>query len=301
MRIDATATGAKSRAGTIGFLCGVGAAFCWAAGFVAARHGIAVGFSPTDLAAHRFIWAGLILLLPALQKGISDLDGIGWWRGLALTFFGGPVQASISYLGFNFVPLGHGAVIQPACSALSGLLLAAVILGEPTIASRIIGAIAMVLGLVVFGAEALTKIGAHGVGGDLLFVWAGVSWGIFGTLLRRWRIGGTHAAAVVCVVSLLLYGPAHGVLFGYARIIAAGWTENLLQVLAQGLLAGVGAIYLFGRTVTLLGAARASTFPALVPTFALVIGYLALGEVPSVYQLVGLAVVAVGFRFALKQ
>jgi hypothetical protein len=33
----------------------------------------------------------------------------------------------------------------------------------------------------------------------------------------------------------------------------------------------------------------------------IVIGYLALGEVPTVYQLAGLAVVAVGFRLALKQ
>src|SRR5262249_41686380 len=73
-----------------------------------------------------------------------------------------------------------------------------------------------------------------------------------------------------------------------------------LQVVAQGLLAGVLAIYLFARSVSLLGASRASTFPALVPAFGIVIGYLALGEIPTVYQLAGLAVVALGFRLALK-
>ncbi len=40
---------------------------------------------------------------------------------------------------------------------------------------------------------------------------------------------------------------------------------------------------------------------ALVPAFGIVIGYLTLSEVPTVYQLAGLAVVAVGFRLALKQ
>ena len=50
-----------------------------------------------------------------------------------------------------------------------------------------------------------------------------------------------------------------------------------------------------------LGASRASTFPALVPAFGIVIGYFALGEIPSVYQLAGLAVVALGFRLPLKQ
>jgi len=32
-----------------GIACGAGAAPFWAAGFVAARHGIAVGFSPADI------------------------------------------------------------------------------------------------------------------------------------------------------------------------------------------------------------------------------------------------------------
>ncbi len=99
----------------------------------------------------------------------------------------------------------------------------------------------------------------------------------------------------------MLYGPAHGLIYGYDSMLAAGLKENLVQALAQGVLAGVLAIYLFARSVTLLGASRASTFPALVPGFGIVIGYFALGEVPSVYQLIGLAIVIVGFRFALKQ
>jgi drug/metabolite transporter (DMT)-like permease len=37
-------------------------------------------------------------------------------------------------------------------------------------------------------------------------------------------------------------------------------------------------------------------FPALVPPFTLLIGFLALGEVPSLSQLAGLVIVVVGFR-----
>ncbi len=58
--------------------------------------------------------------------------------------------------------------------------------------------------------------------------------------------------------------------------------ENLVQVVVQGMLAGVLPIYLFARAVILLGAGRAATFPALVPGFSLIIGYLALGVVPSI-------------------
>src|SRR5688572_4528970 len=38
----------------VGAVCGVLAAFGWAAGFVAAKHGIEIGFTPADLAFHRF-------------------------------------------------------------------------------------------------------------------------------------------------------------------------------------------------------------------------------------------------------
>jgi drug/metabolite transporter (DMT)-like permease len=41
-------------------------------------------------------------------------------------------------------------------------------------------------------------------------------------------------------------------------------------------------------------------FPALVPGFTMLAGFLVLGEVPSLAQLAGLAIVALGFRFAMK-
>ena len=61
-----------------------------------------------------------------------------------------------------------------------------------------------------------------------------------------------------------------------------------------------GATYLFARTVVLLGAGRAVLFPSLVPPFTLLVGFLALGEVPSVSQLIGLIVVVVGFQLTQK-
>jgi drug/metabolite transporter (DMT)-like permease len=58
---------------------------------------------------------------------------------------------------------------------------------------------------------------------------------------------------------------------------------------------------LFAHAITRLGGGRASTFPALVPIFSLIIGFLVLGVVPTAAQLIGLAIVLVGFRFMLKQ
>jgi drug/metabolite transporter (DMT)-like permease len=128
---------------------------------------------------------------------------------------------------------------------------------------------------------------------------AGLTFAVFGLLLRLWRIAPLRAVAVVSVVSLA-YVPIHWAIFGFGRMIAAGWFENLLQIAAQGIFAGPAAIYLFTRTVMLLGASRAALFPALVPATTLLIGFLTLGEVPTLVQLAGLVVVGIGFRLAMK-
>jgi len=300
MGLPLPGAGASRSAMLIGTLCGIAAALCWAAGFVAAKHGIAVGMAPGDLVLHRFTWTGLVLIVLLARAGLSDLAGVGWRRGIVLALLAGPLQAFMAYKGFTLVPLGHGAVIQPACAALVGLVLAAIILHERTTMERIFGAAAILVGLLIFGGEAVATIGPHGLAGDFLFVGAGTLWAGFGITLRLWAVAGTRAALVVGSLALLFYTPLHALLFGYERMIAAGLRENLLQAVVQGGLAGALPIYLFARAVTLLGAGRASTFPALVPVFTVALGFLLIGEVPSYVQLAGLAVVLIGFRFTLK-
>ncbi len=281
----------------LGVICGAGAALCWAAGFVAARHGILTGMSPLVLALHRYVWAGLVLIPVAALGDFGDLGRVGLWRAIAITLFGGLPLALWSYYGYVYVPLGHGAIIQPSCAALGGLVLSSLVLNEKLPPRRILGGLAMVAGLVIIGIEALHTIGAHGFLGDMMFVAAGSSFAIFGMLLRLWRISAMPAVALTSIVSLaglpLLF-------FCFDNFLAAGFWPNLLQAIVQGIFAGAGAVFLFTRAVILLGAGRAALFPALVPPFTLLIGFIALGEAPSVSQLIGLAIVVVGFWLAQK-
>lgn len=285
----------------VGVLYGALAALGWAAGFVMANHGVEVGFAPADLVFHRFAWIGLFMVPFAARMGVVRFGGIGWGRSLAIMAFSGPPQSFLSYSGYILVPLGHGTVIQPACATLFGLILAALFLGETLTPRRMLGAALIVAGLIVFGIEAITTIGPHGIGGDLMFAGAGISWAVFGTLLRQWRIPGMQAALIVGALSMLIFVPLHGVLYGYGTMLRLGLWENLLQVFAQGLCAGVVPLYLFGRTVVLLGAGRAGAFTALVPGFALLLGYLLFGIVPSPAQLAGFAVVMAGFQFTVRR
>ena len=277
----------------LGVLCGAGSALFWAFGFVAARHGVLVGMSPLVLSLHRFVWPGLALLPLVATQGVGDLGGLGWRRGIALTLVGGLPLALWSYSGYLYVPLGHGTIIQPSCAAVGGLILARLFVKESLPPRRNAGAAIIVAGLAVIGAEALHTMGRDGIVGDLLFVAAGSSFAVFGMLLRLWAMAPMRAAAITSVLSL---SGLPVLFFTYDNIAGAGFWENLLQAVVQGVFAGPAAIYLFTRAVILLGAGRAALYPSLVPPFSLLIGFLALGEVPSLSQLAGLAIVVVGFR-----
>src|SRR5882757_9464337 len=297
---DASTRKSDARAALLGVACGFGAALCWALGFVATRHGLRLGFTPADLLMHRFLWSGMAFLPIVARAGLGNLGGIGWGRGLVLMVLGGPVMSLISYTGFLFVPLGHGSVIQPSCATLGGLFLATVVLKERVSVSRLAGALVIVGGLVVIGAESIGHIGPSGVAGDLIFVLTGLMFAVFGMLLRRWRVSAFSAATIISVLSLALL-PLYAASGGFSRVAAIGFEENALQAFAQGILAGPAAMYLFAFSIQRLGVARAAVFPATVPALTLLVGWLLLGEAPTTLQAAGLVTVLCGFYLAQRQ
>jgi drug/metabolite transporter (DMT)-like permease len=241
-------------------------------------------------------------VLPLIvREGFRDLGGIGWSRAAVMTILSGPPQSLLAYTGFILVPLGHGTTIQPACAALSGMVLASIVLHEKATPQRIIGGAVIIAGLLMFGAESLATIGNSGVGGDLLFATAGLFWATFGTLLRLWNVAGTRAVTAVGAVSVVVLAPIYFLIYGISGLTNQSLFENLLQAVVQGGIAGSLPIYLFAHAVIALGGGRAATFPALVPVFGVIIGYLALGVVPSLAQFAGMLIVLVGFHFALRR
>jgi drug/metabolite transporter (DMT)-like permease len=71
-----------------------------------------------------------------------------------------------------------------------------------------------------------------------------------------------------------------------------------LQLLAQGLGAGLVALLAFNRAAALLGSGRAGFFGALVPGAASLLAIPVLGEVPTLLQVLGISAVVFGLLVA---
>lgn len=282
-----------------GLLWGLLAASIWATYSVLARLGIKAGLSPGDLTLMRFL-PGALLMAPLLWRwGLRDLAGIGWRRGLALSALAGPGFSLLFMTGFSLAPLAHGAVIAPACQMLAGLVLSAWLAHQPLTRESVLGAGFVLLGLAFMGGDSLL----HGEGGltlagDALFAAAGFCWGMFGALSRRWHVDPLRVTGVVAVLSFVLFAPAFFALADIGRLAGAGAGMLAMQLLAQGVGAGLVAVLAFSRAVALLGSGRAGFFGALVPGAASLLAIPVLGEVPTLLQVLGIVAVVAGLLLA---
>jgi len=278
---------------------GLLAAAIWAVYSVLARLGVTAGLSPADMSLLRFA-PGALLMLPLMWRwGWRDLAGIGWGRGLLLTLLAGPGFSLLFMTGFSLAPLAHGAVIAPSGQMLAGLGLSAWLGQQRLTRESLIGAGFVLLGLFFMGGDSLLQgEGGATLLGDALFAVAGFCWGLFGTLSRRWQVDPLRVTVVVLVLSFLLFTPPYLALADLSRLAQAGVGMLTLQLLAQGLGAGLVAMLAYSRAAALLGAGRAAFFGAMVPGAASLLAIPILGEVPSTLQALGIVSVVLGLMIA---
>ena len=287
------------RASLQGLAWGLLAAAIWASYSVLARLGVKAGLSPTDLTLLRFA-PGALLMAPLLWRwGWRDLAGIGWGRGLLLTMLAGPGFSLLFMTGFTMAPLAHGAVIAPAFQMLAGQALAAWLAHQRPTRETVLGAAVVALGLAFMGGDSLLlHPGGQTLLGDALFAAAGVCWAFFGALSRRWQVDPLRVTAVVVVLSFALFAPPYLALADLGRLASASTGMLVMQVLAQGLGAGLLAVLAFSRAAALLGSGRAAFFGAAVPGAASLLAIPVLGEVPSLLQVLGILAVVSGLLIA---
>lgn len=297
--MTAATAASTARPAAMGVAWGLLAASIWATYSVLARLAVKAGLSPTDLTLLRFM-PGALLLAPLLWRwGLRDLCGIGWRRGLLLTVLAGPGFSLLFMTGFTLAPLAHGAVIAPACQMLGGLAFGAWLAHQPVKRDSAWGAALVVVGLACMGGDGLLHADGPSVwAGDLLFAAAGTCWALFGALSRRWRVDPLRGTGVVVVLSFVLFAPGFLALADLQRLAHAGAGMLAMQVLAQGLGAGLVALLAFSRAVALLGSGRAGFFGALVPGAASLLAIPVLGEVPGGLQVGGILAVVAGLLLA---
>ena len=266
----------------------------WGGSFLFMRLG-AVEFGPIALVFVRVAGAAAVLLPILLLRG----EGAALrrhWRVIAVV---GVINSALPFALFTMAALVLSTALMSIFNATApiwGALVAWAWLGDRLTATRILG-LAIGMAGVVFLAwgKADFKPGEHGVSSALAMaacLLAAMLYGIAANFSRK-RLAGVPpmavaagsqvSAALVLLLPALLQWPAR-VPSGLAWLSAAA-----LALACTGL-----AYVLYFRLIAHAGAANAVAVTFLIPGFAMLWGWLLLGEDPTAATLAGCAVVLLG-------
>lgn len=291
---------AGGRSALFGFACGAGAALIWGVQAVVSRQSAADGLGPVDVTILRFLTAALVLMPFALRRlKPFPVGRLGWRRSLALTLLGGAPFATVLVGGSTFAPALHTAVIGPGLIPVFTAILSYAWLKERTPPARILGLALIVAGIGLFSWRAVLEIGqGEAWRGDLLFVTAAAMWSVFAILAKRWGADAFDLTITLSILSLALLPVL--ALLAPVKIAAVGIAPLALQALYQGLLVGVGSVFLYATANQVLGAARATLFLPIVPAITAIASALLIGEWPSLTEVLGMVVVMTGMTVAIR-
>ncbi|UOV05423.1 DMT family transporter [Pseudoxanthomonas sp. F37] len=280
---------------------GLIAAAIWGAFIAVSNLGIETGLLPADMTFLRFSAAALVLLPFLLTRQPATLAGVGWPRAAILAVFAGPLYVLATGQRYLYAPLAHGAVIQLGVITMAGTLIAAFWFADRLTARRVSGLLTLLVGLVAVAGPSLLVAGSGTWRGDALFALAGLMFAVYAALVRHWKLNAFSATIAMVMISATVYAPIYIAGGGLHRRASADISDLVIQALVQGVLSGVVSLYAFSRAIELLGAARAALFPALAPALAMLMGIPLLGEWPTMWQWIGLAIATFGLVWAATQ
>lgn len=274
-----------------GALFGLAAVSIWAGWIVVARLGLRTSLTPWDIAALRFGVAGLLLLPYVLKRGF-DREHIGW-VGLAALVLGGGAPVLLANVGLLFAPAAHAGALFPGVMPLMVAILASAILHEAFTAAKMFAFALILPGVFVIAWGSSSAIDSKQHIGHILFLGSGLAWACYTVAMRRARLDGLHAAAIAAVGALVLYVPVYLFVAG-TRLTGAPWGDIALQAFVQGFLTAIVSLVLYGRAVSILGAAGGAAFAALVPSMTAILAIPILGEWPAEIDWMAIISISVG-------
>ncbi|MEF2230880.1 MAG: EamA family transporter [Pseudodesulfovibrio sp.] len=269
----------------------------WGATWVAGRV-VAQSLHPMSAAVLRFIVAslGLVLMVWRSEGRLPRLERHQIVPAVFLGFTGVFAYSYFFFTGLQTTPAGRAALIV-ACIPVCISVLSALFCGEKFGPVRIVGALLSLVGVSVVIADGNPlHLLSGGMGrGDVMILGCVVSW-------VAYSLGGRSAMKKMPPLTAVTWSCIIGTLFLLPAALPNGLVEDVLRarpvdwgcIFFLGALATSLAYFWYYQAIAVIGASRAGIFINTVPVFAVLMGFLLLGEPIHLSLLAGGAMVITG-------
>ncbi|HEX5734348.1 MAG TPA: EamA family transporter [Blastocatellia bacterium] len=267
----------------------------WGANFSAIKYSLE-DMLPLSFNGLRFALASLTLLTIALASGInlrvSRGDG---WRLFGLGLLANAVYQSIFITGMAHTRTGNAALIV----ATAPLFIAVIsrIRKQEYFTRRGLAGLMLALAgivMVILSGQTVVQFGETIVG-DCLLVASTICWSLY-TIWAK-RLVNLYGAMKATTIMMIMGTPVFLVICA-PSLIKQDWTrvrtESWAGVVYSALFAIALAHFIWNYAVRKIGSTRTAIYSNVTPVTAMIIAWVALGERPTVGQIVGAAVIFLG-------
>lgn len=284
---------AKSNVVLLGSLWASLTVIVWSAWPAFTRLAVTESVTPPDIVLLRYGIGGLILL-PVLLRLAGTMPRHAWLEGLWFALLQGAPLAMLTTQGLALAPAGH-LTLSTGLMPLFTSLLCFYFLDEAISRLRKFGLALITLGALAIGGVSLTSIHPNYWKGDILFVCAGMMGSVYLLRMRRSGLSALQGAALLSVYSMLIYTPLFLWLWwDSSKLTQIPVSDLVFQGFYQGVLMGALTIFSLGRSAMLLGAPAAAMSLALLPVASFLLAFFILGEVPSLFEMLGAVAISLG-------
>ena len=267
------------------------AVLIWSSWLVLTSAGQTTALSLADLAVFRALSPSLVLA-PPLWHHRLDIIRLGLVRCLCLSAYGAPFIFFVG-LGLSHAPVSHAGALVPGLMPVFALALGTVFL------ARRLGMRQWIAVLLILSGAATTLLhGSDPLGhddqwrGHALFLTGALCWASFTVTMQSTAVSPFLATAIVGSLSCAGLLPIW-FLSDLSNLREASLSDVTFQLLFQGVLSGLLALYAFSRALVFIPD-MAGTLSALTPGVATILVIPVLGQVPGLADAFALVLVVAG-------
>ncbi|MBH0005299.1 DMT family transporter [Psychrobacter sp. SWN149] len=278
--------------------------FMWSLSFVFYRIGVPE-FGSLAFASLRVIFAGLVMLVFVLLNKKNRVGIKEHWKMLALV---GLFSAALPFVLFSFsaqsVNAGVLAVLNASVPMMSGFI-ARVFFKDRLSKKQALGLVIGVVGVIILMSESLFGGGEQGKGlvegllpmGYALLACVGYAVGANITKNYLYDVSPVAITAGSLIIGSIIMLPVAYNEFPYGQEISI---KAWVSVICIGVFSTAIALIFMNQLIKNIGPTRATSITLVIPIFAIILGYLLLGEALNIQAIVGSVVILFGTYLSLE-